>query len=173
MTESLLARLSQTSIQNPELTQTQRSIDQAIGQFTHEMTNTQALFSMATGSLFYRFGRLATLSLAPHVGSFAPVLQASSYIVGLSSEVLAFEGTNRLLARATGNTAALQTPFWEGVRSSFVNFGALKVFGHLGAQQNAVIRNLMADAGMVAGHELTYRLGFTLQQEGTLLERMV
>ncbi|MBL7685238.1 MAG: hypothetical protein JNK65_04290, partial [Deltaproteobacteria bacterium] len=170
----LLGRLSSHSLStDSSLTSFQNRIDQTIGHFYHEMTNVQALASIAAGSFFYRLGRLATLSLASRSSLLAPAIDVSSYAVGLSSEVVAYEGVNRLFARASGNSAALQTPFWEGVRSSFVNFSTLKSLSHLGAHQNFFIRNLMADLGMVAGHELTHQLGLTPQQEGSFLERMV
>ncbi|MBL7685170.1 MAG: hypothetical protein JNK65_03940, partial [Deltaproteobacteria bacterium] len=172
--ESLLSRLSSSSLNDSELTQTQRMIDQSISTFAHEATNWQSLACMAMGSLFYRVGRLTTLSLAgTNPGLLQQGIRGSSYVIALASEVAAFEGSSRFLAHTTGHADSIQNSFEEGFRSSFVNFGALKIFGHLGAHHNFIIRNLLADAGMVAGHELTYRLGMTPQQEGSLLERMV
>ncbi|MBL7685307.1 MAG: hypothetical protein JNK65_04640, partial [Deltaproteobacteria bacterium] len=182
--DSLLARLASNSLDStPELSSTQRTIDQAIGSATHELTNWHALAAMATGSMFFRFGRMATLGLGSTLEA-GTLMQAgvrtSSYLVGLSTEVAAFEGVSRLLARASGDISNPNLFRWsgaggwsEGLRSSFVNFGFLKFMGHLGHGQNAIITNLTADLGMVGGHELAHHLGITPAQEGTFLERMV
>lgn len=182
MTESVLSRFSESTLaQSTNLTSTQAMIDGAVGQFVEQASDWRSLAAMSAGSIFFRLGRMGTLALGSNAGAFlSPLVRGSSYVIGLGTEVAAFEGTSRFLSYASGDRSnphlfdwSGHGGLWEGLRSSFVNFGALKVFGHLGHGQNMVVSNLMADLGMVAGHEAAFRLGLAPAQEGTFVERMV
>ncbi|MBL7686096.1 MAG: hypothetical protein JNK65_08710, partial [Deltaproteobacteria bacterium] len=124
-----------------------------------------ALFAMSSASIAYRFGRIATLAMAPSTGSIAAFARGSSYLICLASEVTAFEGVQGLM----NQTPTITQNRWI---DSFINFGVLKGFGRLAAEQNWLIRNLSSDLGMVAGHEIAYQSGFGSAPEGSFIERM-
>lgn len=162
------------------MTSTQAKVDEAVGHFVEQAADWKSLAAMSAGSFFFRLGRMGTLALGSRAGAvLSPVVQGTSYVFGLGSEVVAFEGTSRALAYATGDRSNPhlfdwkgQGGLWEGFQNSFVNFGTLKIFGHLGHGQNFVVSNLMSDLGMVGGHELAHRLGLAPAQEGTFFEKM-
>ncbi|MFO1518175.1 MAG: hypothetical protein U1F57_00700 [bacterium] len=176
--ESILTRESLT--QASALTSTQSQVDVLVSRFSEEATNWRSLAAMATGSLFYRFGRMGTLALASRASGLAPVLQAASYGVGLGTEVTAFEGTSRLLASVSGERTNPHLWDWngrggwrEGLASSLVTFGMLKGAGSLAQGQNVVLQHLFSDLAMVGGQQVASGLGFMERPEGSIGEQLL
>ncbi|MBL7686319.1 MAG: hypothetical protein JNK65_09855 [Deltaproteobacteria bacterium] len=165
--ESLLSRLSSPSLLDASLTSTQQRIDQSISAFSEQLSDFKTIAAMSAGSVFFNFGRLAVLSSANNT----TLVQATSHLVGLGAEVLAFEGSHHFLSRISG--APMTSSFYEGLSSSFVNFGMLKIMGRMGQRQNLILRHLLSDLGVVAGHQAAYTLGFSPQAQGSFLEQMV
>ncbi|MFO1519408.1 MAG: bifunctional serine/threonine-protein kinase/formylglycine-generating enzyme family protein [bacterium] len=180
-TETLLSRFSSHSLVNDSsLSASQAQVDGLVSRFTEEATNWRSLAAMATGSLFYRFGRIGTLALASRLPQAAPLFQAASYGIGLGAEVTAFEGSSRFLAYASGDRSNANLWRWsgrggwsEGLSHSLVTFGMLKSFGHLGSEQNVVLQHVMSDLGMVGGHQVSAALGFTPRPEGSLASQFL
>lgn len=155
-------------------------VDGMVSHFVEESTNFRSLAAMATGSLFYRLGRIGTLAFAARAPQVAPLLNIASYGIGLGSEVTAFEGTNRLLATLSGDTSNPNLWRWggqggwgRGLASSFINFGLLKGSGHLLRQENVVLQHLFSDLSMVGGNNLVGALGLLPRPEGTFAEQML
>ncbi|MFO1519728.1 MAG: hypothetical protein U1F57_08730 [bacterium] len=167
---SLLDRFSSHTLSGEaSLTSSQTQVDQCVSTFLNEATDLRTLAAMATGSLFYRFGRLGSLALASRAGQAAPLLQVASYGIGLASEVTAFQGMSDYLS-------SVQQPagsYWNRWRTSFVQFGLLKIGGAAALGQNPLFQHLLQDTTMVAGHQLTARLGWTPAPEGNLTEQFL
>ncbi|MFO1518467.1 MAG: 1-acyl-sn-glycerol-3-phosphate acyltransferase [bacterium] len=182
MTDTVLSRLSYSSLgQESQLTSTQSQVDAMVSGFAEQASDWRSLAAMATGSLFYRVGRMGTLALGARAGQVAaPVINVASYGIGLGTEVAAFEGTSRLLATATGDRSNANLWNWsgrggwrDGLASSMVTFGMLKGAGSLGQSQNVLIQHLFSDLAMVGGHQVTGALGWTPHAEGTFAEQML
>ncbi|MFO1519411.1 MAG: hypothetical protein U1F57_07120 [bacterium] len=180
---SVLDRITASSLENERtrpLSAAQAQVDGLVSRFTEEATNWRSLAAMATGSLFYRFGRIGTLALASRLPQAAPLFQVASYGIGLGVEVTAFEGSSRFLAYASGDRSNANLWRWsgrggwsEGLSHSLVTFGMLKSFGHLGSEQNVVLQHVMSDLGMVGGHQVSAALGFTPRPEGSLASQFL
>ncbi|MFO1519042.1 MAG: hypothetical protein U1F57_05175 [bacterium] len=176
-----MSRFSQSSLaSSAALTSSQSQVDSLVNGFAEEATNWRSLAAMATGSLFYRFGRIGTLALASRAGQAAPLLQAASYGVGLASEVTAFEGSSRLFATLSGDRSNANLWRWsgrggwgQGLASSFVTFGMLKSAGHLAEGQNVFVQHLFSDLAMVGGHQTAAVFGVMPRPEGSLAEQLL
>ncbi|MFO1520225.1 MAG: hypothetical protein U1F57_11295 [bacterium] len=169
MTEPLiLQRFQETSFQS--LTPSQAQVDGLVSRFAEEACDWRTLAAMATGSLFYRVGRVGTLALASQASQAAPLLQAASYGIGLASEVTAFQGVNDLLSREAHSPRETYFDRW---RTSFVQFGLLKLAGGIVPNENILLQHALQDTAMVGGHQLTSRLGWTSAPEGSLAEQFL
>lgn len=180
MAESVLTRFSESSLNVSNLTNAQSAVDGMVSHFAEEAGNWRNLAAMATGSLFYRVGRIGTLALASRAGQAAPLFQVASYGIGLGTEVVAFEGSSRLLASAVGDRSNANLWRWsgqggwgQGLASSLVTFGMLKGAGHAAQGQNVVLQHLFSDFAMVGGHQAAYALGLNPRPEGTFAEQML
>ncbi|MFO1520385.1 MAG: hypothetical protein U1F57_12115 [bacterium] len=179
--ESVLSRFSETSLsQSASLSSAQAMVDGLTSRFVEEATRPSALLAMSTGSLFYRFGRIGSLALASRMGAAAPVMRVASYGIGLLSEVSAFEGTSRLFATVAGDRSNPNLWSWngrggwrEGLASSLVTFGMLKLAGHATQEQNLIFQHLFSDMAMVGGHQVSSAFGWTPRPEGTLAEQLL
>ncbi|MFO1518297.1 MAG: biotin carboxylase N-terminal domain-containing protein [bacterium] len=181
MTDSVLSRLSYASLsQNAPLTSTQSQVDAMVSGFAEQASDWRSLAAMAAGGVFYRLGRTGTLALGTRAGVAAPLFQLGSYGIGLGAEVTAFEGTNRFLAAATGDRSNPNLWRWsgqggwsQGLASSMVSFGMLKMGGYAAREQNVILQHLFSDLAMVGGHQATAALGLTPHQEGTFAEQLL
>lgn len=137
---------------------------------------------MMMGGLAYRLGKIATLqafSSLPHSARFIPSVLAP--LVGLSSEVTAFQGTDRLLTslseegRSNPNLLRWhgEGGFSEGVRNSFIDFGVMKGVGHCLRGSNLVTQHLSQDLSMVAGHTATAFLGWTPHSDQSFIQQIL
>ncbi|MFO1519406.1 MAG: bifunctional serine/threonine-protein kinase/formylglycine-generating enzyme family protein [bacterium] len=179
--DSVLSRLSATSLSSvSSLTESQAQVDVLVGRFAEEATNWRSLAAMATGSLFYRFGRIGALALASRLPQAAPLFQAASYGVGLATEVAAFEGSSRFLAYASGDRSNANLWNWngrggwrEGLAHSFVTFGMLKSVGFLAREQNVVLQHTVSDLAMVGGNQVAAAFGFGPRPEGNFASQML
>ncbi|MFO1518335.1 MAG: hypothetical protein U1F57_01510 [bacterium] len=185
---SVLTRFSQASLSQAasDLHPTQALVDGMVSRFVEETGDWRSLAAMATGSLFYRFGRLGTLALASRAGQAAPILQVASYGIGLASEVTAFQAVNDVLSPVGANLvfaqnggegraqgSPLHSSYWDRWRTSFVQFGLLKIGGAAALGQNPFMQHLAQDSAMVAGHQVTARLGWTNAPDGNLAEQFL
>jgi hypothetical protein len=79
MSTTVLARLcGQSFSSNQGLSAIQSQTDTSVGRFVEEAANWKTLAAISTGSLLYRYGRLATLGLAGEATSAAPVVRIAS-----------------------------------------------------------------------------------------------
>ncbi|MFO1518330.1 MAG: hypothetical protein U1F57_01485 [bacterium] len=63
---------SQQSLNAPSLSASQAQVDGMVSSFVAQSTDWRSLAAMATGGLFYRFGRMGTLALASCAGRPRP-----------------------------------------------------------------------------------------------------
>lgn len=171
-TENILTRASLYQ-EASFLTAGQAQVDGLVSAFAEQASDWRAVAAMGTASLFYRFGRVGTLALASRAGQAAPLLQAASYGVGLASEVTAFQAVSEGLAPAAGAANRGSSTYWDRWRTSFVQFGLLKLGGGAAVGQNPLAQHLLQDTAMVAGHQVTARLGWTTRPEGGLAEQFL
>ncbi|MFO1519097.1 MAG: phosphoribosyltransferase [bacterium] len=173
--ETVLTRLSETTLASETtLTAFQTQVDGMVSQFAHEASNWRALLAMSTGALAYRWARIGTLAL----GRGGLPLSILSYATGLSGEVVAFEGTSRLLAPADeinpNRWRWSGTGGWQqGLASSLITFGMLKGAGSLTQGQNLLFQHLFSDLAMVGGHQVASTLHFIPRPEGSFAEQML
>lgn len=168
--------LKQTLIPTGQgLSSAQLSLDALGKTFAREATNFTTLASMMAGGLAYRLGKMAGLQIFSRLipGVFAP-------LVGLSAEVMAFQGTDRLLQgfQSDNQNSNLfrwngEGGFFEDCRNSFVDFGMMKGVGHLLRSSNVIFQHLSQDLSMVAGHQATAFLHFTSRPEGNFIDQML
>ncbi|MFO1519726.1 MAG: hypothetical protein U1F57_08720 [bacterium] len=167
-----MTRFSQDHLASSgELSSFQASVDGLVSHFADEAGDWRNLAAMATGSLFYRFGRVGTLALAARAQQAAPLLRIASYGVGLAAEVTAFQGASDFLSPQASH--ASQQTYFERWRTSFVHFALLKMGGAAAQGQNVLLQHGLQDFAMVAGHGLTGRMGWTPVPEGSLAEQLV
>jgi len=123
----------------------------------------------------YRLGRLAGLGLAAGKGAQSGrVLWGASYALGLSGEAAVFEGTHRLLA-----PPAAGSWHWEGAEglkdglfSSWITFGLLRVSGGLAAGKNLLLAHFFQDSTALLGQDVAARLGFLPRPDQNWFQRM-
>jgi hypothetical protein len=191
--DTILSRSPQ-NLTEPSHSQTQA--DQLVSGFLSQATDWKSLAAMTAGGLAYRWGKISVMSSSlgtqlRHVAAMP--LRGFAIAFGLSSEVTAFELTQRTLHTIEGEhiSSPLQdlspvtrhpSRLWswsgpggwkEGWLTSFVTFGTLKGFGKLAEGQNVILQHGFQDAGMVLGHRLIYQGGLGLKPEGTLSEQFL
>lgn len=154
---SVLSRFSQSALDAASpLSVSQAQVDSLVTGFIHESTQLRSIAAIMAGGLAYRLGCLGTASLP-----------ALSRAVGLASEATAFEGVNEILSPAS------QVPFLDRWRTSFLQFGLLKIAGAATLGQNGLAQHLVQDVAMVAGHQWTAQLGLTRTPEGSLAQQLL
>ncbi|MFO1518063.1 MAG: hypothetical protein U1F57_00130 [bacterium] len=166
---SILSRFSESRLNSAaSLSAFQSQVDGLVGAFAEQASDWRSLTAMAAGSLFYRLGRLGTLALASKAGIAAPLFHAASYGIGLASEVTAYQTVSDTLSPVSPLGR-----YDERWRTSFVQFALLKIGGAGAARQNLLVQHLLQDSAMVAGHQVTGRLGWTPAPEGNLAEQFL
>src|SRR5262245_7662884 len=176
MSGSLLDRLSASNaVQNLALTPSQTQVDGMVENFVRQATDWKSLAAMAAGGISYRLGRMGVMSTGLRGG------QALSVTLGLGTEVTAFEMTQRSLSTLTGEGHA-NPNLWkwngtgglkQGLSSSLVTFGTLKIFGKLAEGQNLILQHGTQDLAMVLGHQFLYKIGLGERPEGTFAEQLL
>ncbi|MBL7686343.1 MAG: cytochrome P450 [Deltaproteobacteria bacterium] len=172
--EGFIARLSQNSLnQNEELSFFQRSIDQSIEGFSHQLTEVQSLLPLLAGGISYRLFRSGALSL---MGTHLPARLVAP-VIGLASEVTVVEGIGRgirgepFISRCHENSSSLEPTLVRSWFHSFFSFGLFKISGQAMAGQNLLIQHLMQDSAMVAGNYATAALGLHAAPMGSWIEQ--
>ena len=103
---TILDRHSRSSKNEFSLTPSQSAADSLVGVFCEQASDWKSLASMTVGGLAYRLGKAAVLgpwSLVLRRGDALPALiRGGSVAVGLTSEVTAYEFTNRFLTSVQG-----------------------------------------------------------------------
>ncbi|MFO1519379.1 MAG: hypothetical protein U1F57_06940 [bacterium] len=167
--ELVLARFSETSLQQETLRNaSQAQMEGLVSGFVQQSTDWRSLAALMAGGMAYRLGRVGAFAVLP--GSVSPLSHVIAPLAGLAVEVTAFQGVSDALSPAP---LAREGGYWSRWATSFVQFGLLKVGGAVAAPQNVFVRHLLQDTSMVAGHQLTARLGWTPAPEGTLAEQFV
>lgn len=173
LNDNLLLRFCQEKISLSSLTSSQAQVDQMVSGFLAETSDWRSLATIATGSLFYRFGRIGTLALASRAGQAAPLLSAASYGIGLASEVTAFEGMNEILRSRSSSPLVGEDGFWKRWRTSFLSFALLKGTGSATQGQNIFIQHLFSDLAMVGGHQVAASAHLIQAPQGSLADQML
>ncbi|MFO1519174.1 MAG: DNA-directed RNA polymerase subunit alpha C-terminal domain-containing protein [bacterium] len=171
----VLERFSQTSLNAAASVRAeQAAFDGLVSGFVEESTNWRSLAAMMAGGMAYRLGRVGVMSFAG-ASSAAPILGLASRAAGLASEVTVFEGMGDILRSPSplAGEGRGEGGFWNRWRSSFVQFGMLKLGGAAANGQNVFIQHLFQDVAMVGGHQLTARLGLTPAPEGSLAQQFL
>lgn len=141
-----------------------------VSHFVEEACDLRTLAAMCAGSVFYRLGRVGTLALAARAPQAAPFLSLASYGIGLASEVTVFQGVSEVLTNSLQRESG---EFWNHWRTSFLQFGLLKLGGAATVGQNPFVQHLFQDTAMVTGHQVTARLGFTPAPEGSFADQFL
>jgi hypothetical protein len=160
----------------------QLQVDGLVSHFADEAVNPTTLAAMMAGGMAYRLGRIGVLS---SVGAQGPApLRMASVLIGLGSEVTAFEFTNRSLIYLRERAGLKPAPtgnLWnwsgrggwrEGWLQSFLTFGILKGAGHLAREENMLFQHAFQDGAMVAGHQTASLFGLSPRPEGSLAEQL-
>jgi hypothetical protein len=179
MPETILSRLTLSPFSSVSgLTTTQVQLDTLTSHFVEEAANPQTRRHHGGG--FDRLGRIGILGM----GS-SSVLRPLSVIGGLGSEVAAFEFANRSFTQlwATGRSPLQENPnLWnwsgpggwrDGLATSLVTFGTLRIAGSLARQQNLVLQHFLQSSAMVMGHQIAGGIGIAPRPEGTLAEQFL
>lgn len=171
--ELVLSRFSETSLQQETLrSASQAQMEGLISGFVEQSTDWRSLAALMAGGVAYRLGRAGAFAVLP--GSVSPLSHGIAPLVGLASEVTAFQGvTDALSPSPLAGEGRGEGGYWSRWTTSFVQFGLLKVGGAAVVQQNVFVRHLLQDTSMVAGHQLTTRLGWTSAPEGNLAEQFL
>jgi hypothetical protein len=180
---SLLSRLSSDPLSGTNSFQNQ--IEQLTSGFIEQATDVKTLTAMVSGGLAYRLGKSGVIALGVGRISALP-LRVMAVGMGLSTEVTAFEFTNRTLTslslegegRGEGGPSSLwkwngPAGWKQGLLSSAATFGLLKGAGSLAQGQNILVQHLFQDAAMVAGHQVLAALKVAPKPEGTIAEQLV
>jgi len=180
--ETVLSRsISQKKLGTTPL---QNQVDGLVSDFVDQATDWKSIAAMTAGGLAYRWGKISVMG-TNWARQVAPLQKPLAIAFGLSSEVTAFEFTNRSLITITeraGLKPAPTTQLWnwsgpggwkEGLLNSFITFGTLKGFGQLSQGQNLVLQHGFQDLGIVAGHQLVSLTGLGPKPEGSLAEQML
>lgn len=164
--------------------QAQFTLDAAWQGASQEMTNWQSLTAMVAGGLVYRAVKTATLAAFSQSAFSNPLFRflpkALAPALGLGAEVVAFETVNRGITYARTGLSQNENllswsgsgGIWEGLRDSVVTFGILKAGACFNAR-NILFQHLTQDFAMVLGHEATAHLGWTPEQQGSFLEKLL
>ena len=168
------------------LTAVQVEEDQLVNSFTHEASNWQNLAAMMAGGLAYRLGKIGVCSVGA-IHELPLLARLLSPTIGLATEVSTFRGVNQIFHNSPQPSLILR----EGERefpplrvrggegelrswlTDYFNFATLKFFGKWGQNQNPLLTHFIQDAGMVAGHQLTYALHLSTAPQGTLAQQFI
>lgn len=137
---------------------------------------TAASFGFQTGSLL---GGTVLRSVFPALARAPQGLRFLSSVCGLGAEVASFEVTQRSLGYLEQGAASPSSLWaWQGeggwkqsLWAGLINFGTLKTGNALFACQNFLVRELVSDSAMVAGHHLSHALGWEVAPKGSLSEQ--
>ncbi|MFO1519893.1 MAG: hypothetical protein U1F57_09570 [bacterium] len=169
----VLARLSETdSLQVNSPSTFQSQVDTLTSLFLSEICQWKSLTAMMAGSLAYRMGRAGILALP--AGTYGRVpLQWLSYGGGLASEATVFEGASEILGSGSPSSLKGEGEFRNRWLTTFVRFGLLKLGGAATVGENLLTQHLFQDAAMIAGEQVTAKLGLTPAPEEGLAEQWV
>jgi hypothetical protein len=166
--------LSRIPVQS-NITPLQDQIDGLTTHFMDQATDGKTLAALTAGGLAYRLGKMGFITLSP-----STLLRPLSAVVGLGTEVVAFEGTHRSLVSFSSEKSQPHLWKWEGsggwkegLISSATTFGLLKGAGYLGRGNSFILQHLFQDAAMVSGHQILGALGVAPRPEETLAEQWV
>jgi RNA polymerase sigma-32 factor len=164
---SLLFRVTQ---RDTDLTPFQTQIDGVTGSFAEQAADWKSLAAMMAGNLASRLIKIGGLALGTQYLSKTPLfVRYGSSLIALAGESAAFTGMNRALHPGAG----LPSSFGKEWLSSTLSLGALKFFGKGSEGQNGVFRHLLADGGLVVGHQLAFLAKVEEKPEGNLLTQFV
>ncbi|MBL7685857.1 MAG: hypothetical protein JNK65_07495, partial [Deltaproteobacteria bacterium] len=163
--DSLIHRLSGSSLNETSLSTTQRSVDQMVGGFLNQATRVETLVPMILGGFTYRLAHAGLMSATQSFGRAAQTLLSSSLALG--AEVTVFEESGRLF-HPQHSPRRLQQ--WG---TSYLNFGALKMGGHLALGQNLIVSHLIQDSSMVLANQVVGRLGLTPLPQENLFQQFL
>ncbi|MFO1520100.1 MAG: hypothetical protein U1F57_10635 [bacterium] len=167
--DSVLSRISHSEATFSFL---QREVDQSVSLFVQGVTHWQGAAAAFSGGIFFHLGKWSALRLAsPFVRS--SMLHLGAGAAGLTAEAAAFEGSCRLAEAVSGRSSLSTTHLGRQVGAHFLHFGILRFFGRAAAGQNALLRNLVADFGMVAGEDLSLRFQGRFSPQEGLFERLL
>jgi phosphatidylserine synthase len=185
MSDTLLSRISSSSLQTPLLTSHQNQVDALVSHFAEQVTDWRSIAAMTVGGGAYRLGRIGVMSTgsgltARSVPLVASLVRGSSLVGGLATEVVAFEATHRSLFSATGERNNPNLWNWngqggirQGLAHSFITFGTLRGVGAMVQGENIVVQHLLQDTAMVTGHQLSAAFGITNRPTGSLVEQFL
>ncbi|MFO1520202.1 MAG: SUMF1/EgtB/PvdO family nonheme iron enzyme [bacterium] len=176
--------LSETFLQEvASLNTSQTRMDGWVSGFVEQSTNWRSVAAMMVGGVAYRLGRVGVMALFG-AQQAAPLLGLVSRGVGLALEASVWEGVGGILNLPQspffkGGSRPEEPPFekggqggfWNRWRTSFLQFGLLKLGGAAVLGQNVFVQHLIQDTATVVGHRITARLGLTSSPEGNLAQQ--
>lgn len=142
-------------------TSSQIEMDSMATSFSSQATDWRQLLAMSAGSFAFQSARV--LGLASRLGN------GLSSVFALGTEVATFGAVNRNFR----NSAEISGSFFEDWRRDFLHFGIMKSVGKILTSQNVFFRHGIASLGMMCGSDVTARLGWTPQEQGTFAERLI
>ncbi|MBL7685312.1 MAG: hypothetical protein JNK65_04665 [Deltaproteobacteria bacterium] len=178
--DSLLNRLSQTSLESNDLTSTQRLVDQSISHFSEGLRDTRTLVAITLGSAVFQMTRLGVLSFASRMGVNPVFARPIASALALNNEVITFEASGRAFDSLLAHPQNQNLWSWNGpggwreaLPTSWVHFATLKFGAYLGHSLSLPLQHLMASTSMVAGQQLTSILGFTPRPQTSWFEQLL
>jgi len=151
----------------------------ALAQSTsQELSNVATLTAMATGSLFGQLGHAGFLAMGARSSRCFPAIRLVSSGIALGAETLGFETAHRGV-EALSRSSHPNLWKWngiggwrEGLASTFITIGSLKVFGRAAQNQHFLLQHFSSDLGMVAGQNTLGLLGWAPAPQGNFLEQL-
>lgn len=152
----------------PTLSASQLSLDSAFNTLTEEIRNPLSIVAMVGGGFVFRgsnlvLSRLASPLLAESRALTRVLANTAIRAASLGNEVIAF----RSISQGPSHV-------FEGreFATDYLNFGILKSVAKLAHGTSLPLTHFLQSAGMVAGHNLAYGLGFNTTPEGTWIEQL-
>jgi hypothetical protein len=184
MSESLLSRVGSPAFGPSPLSEKQQEVDTVVSTFVERATDGSSLASMVVGGLAYRAVRIGALTtgsrfIGQNSSILARFLNGGSKGIGFAGEVVAFEGSQRLLQVKLGGAdpSLLRWKGMNGLRrgllSSIISFGALKGAGAAGRGENPILQNLFQSTTMVSAHHAAGLLKIGEGPKGSLADQFL
>ena len=157
------------SLENPASSEIQSETDRLVENAVSMASDAKVMASLFTAGLGGRFVRLGALAAGKPLPSV--VLRGASQLLSLAGESGTFALAEGEFVRREGRGTV--HPFPKAWAGAAIALGGLRLFNSLTFGANPIVRHLLIDAGLVAGHWAGHTMNLMDKPQGSLVHQML